>query len=249
MAAPTFVNAGTADSGNSSVTPGMPSGVQTDDFLLLVIEGEGEDTSADDPPTGGEWTTIGSVASATDSAADRTRCSAYYHRYAGSDPNLTVPDAGNHTLARIYAFRGVDWTSGPFDATLHTFSSGTNATSHNSGGSSPATANTDSLVVLAHSHGDDLLTVGSYANTSLTDIGTGGDAETAAGSDGTINCAYGTKATAGAPAQWTWTTADSEEHAGFVFALLAYVPPPPPILNIVNMAPRVSPIAPRDRFA
>src|SRR3990167_1422053 len=106
MAIPIFVNAGTGAGGLDAVTPGAPASPTNGDIWVLVIEGEGEDTNADAPPTGGEWTAIndpgnGSVASATDGAVDRTRCSVYWHRYAGSDPNRVVPDAGNHTLARI----------------------------------------------------------------------------------------------------------------------------------------------------
>ena len=88
--------------GTGAVTPDFPAGVTTGDFLLLRIEGEGEDGNADGPPTGGEWTAVGvgSVASATDGASDRTRLSVYWAPY-DPDINRTVPDAGDQFFDRL----------------------------------------------------------------------------------------------------------------------------------------------------
>ena len=152
---PTFVNF-SGGGGAGAVDPGLPTGVATGDVLILAISGEGEDTNADDPPTGGDWTAIdgstGSVASETDGSADRSRLSVYYHVYnSGSPPNTNVPDAGNHTGVVIMAFRGVNIDASPIDA-QQSSSSATNSTDISITG---VTTTTDTcLVVYITASGD-----------------------------------------------------------------------------------------------
>lgn len=214
----TFVAAGTAAGGTGSVTPGMPAGATTDDLLILVIEGEGEDTSADSPPTGGAWNTIGSVASATDGAVDRTRCSVYWAWY-DAGINRTVPDAGNHTMARVYAFRGVDATTPLDGVTPASGSSSTNATSH-SAATGLTSASDGAMAILAYSHGDDALSSpGTPTNANLASVNDGGAADTSSGSDGTVGLLYGIRTTAGAIGTFAWSTSATEERAWWAFVL------------------------------
>jgi len=212
----TFVAAGTGTGGTGTATPGMPAGATTGDILILVIEGEGEDANADSPPTGGAWNTIGSIASATDGAVDRTRCSVYWAWY-NSGINRVVPDAGNHTIARIYAFRGVD-TTDPIDATS-TSGSALNATSHTAATGLSSVTN-GAMAVLAYTHGDGTGTVpASWANANLVSANNGGYYENNSGSDGTVGIIYGIKTTAGAIGSFTWSTTASEERAWWAMAL------------------------------
>ena len=212
----TFVAAGTGAGGTATATPGMPAGATTGDILILVIEGEGEDVNADSPPTGGAWNTIGSIASATDGAVDRTRCSVYWAWY-DSGINRVVPDAGNHTIARIYALRGVD-TTDPIDATS-TSGSALNATSHTAATGLSSVTN-GAMAVLAYTHGDGTGTVpASWANANLVSANNGGYYENNSGSDGTVGIIYGIKTTAGAIGSFTWGTTASEERAWWAMAL------------------------------
>ena len=204
----TFVSAGTGAGSTTTATPGMPVGATTDDILILVIEGEGEDVNADSPPTGGAWNTIGSVASATDGAVDRTRCSVYWAWYDAAI-NRVVPDAGNHTIARIYAFRGVDLTT-PIDATP-TSGSNDNVTSQTAA-TAYTTATDGAMAILAFTHGDDV-TPSALANVALVSANDGGFYSSTSGSDGTVGIIYGIKTTAGALGSFTWTTSASEEMA------------------------------------
>ena len=210
----TFLAAGTGAGGAATATPGMPTGATTGDLLIIVIEGEGEDATADAVPTGGAWTNLGSVASATDGAVDRTRCTVGWAWYDAAI-NRVVPDAGDHTIAQIYAFRGVDQTT-PIGATT-SGSSATNATSHTAAtGLTTTVAN--SVVLLGLGHGDDV-TISAEANTSLTGVALGGQFRSTAGSDGTVGLIYGTRAAVGSAGSFTWTANASEERAWFAVEL------------------------------
>ena len=215
MALPTFVAAGTGAGTTGGASPGLPA-AQLGDILILVIEGLG-DATFDDPPDS-TWTPIGpgSIASATDSAADRTRLSCYWAPYS-TTINRAVPDAGNHTIARLYAFRGVNLAN-PING-AGSGSNSTNATGHTAATGITTTVN-DCLVAVAYSHGNlGLSSPGSPANASLANVADGGALENASGNDGTLGLIYGEKATAGTAGTFTWTTATSEENAWIAFAL------------------------------
>lgn len=218
---PVFVAAGTQGNGTAGVSPGLPAGIVTGDLLLLHIEGEGEDVNADGAPAG--WTLVGTVASATSSETDRTRHTVYWTAYdSGSPPSTSVPDAGDHTLAVITAWRNVD-TSNPFVA-VQTSSSGTNATSHTATGVTN-TVNR-AMIVASVSHGDDAATAGqpcinadAFTATSPSTLADAARVGTSSGSDGTIGVAYGIQATAAATGSIAWNSTVSEERAAIVMAL------------------------------
>lgn len=186
----TFVSAGTGAGSLTTPTPSMPAGATTGDLLILVIEGEGEDANADDPPSGGAWTLIGTSASSEDSAADRTRCTAYWAWY-DAGINLTVPDAGDHTIAQVYAFRGVDGTTPLDGVTPSTGSSATNTIPQFA--SINLIPTTDgAMVLLAFTHGDDGTTITSVTNATLSSVASAGSFANGSGTDGTVGLLYGT---------------------------------------------------------
>ena len=209
-----FVAAGTTGAGTGAVTPGMPAGATTGDLILLHIEGEGEDANADGSPTGGAWTLVGTVASATDGLTDRTRHTIYWAWY-DAGLNRTVPDAGNHTLAVLTAWRGVDSTT-PFDVASVSSSSATNNTSVSITG---LTTVTDGAMIVASSSAGDDTTYTSWANASLASITEAVDITTTSGSDGSIHVAYGIKTSFGAVSATTATSSASEEEANWCMAL------------------------------
>ena len=219
-----YVGVGSTGAGTGSVTVGLPSGIQADDILLLFIEGEGENYVPDFPPTGGDWTGLDnfapgnpspSAASATTGELDKTRHSVYYHIYDGTNsPALSVPDAGNHTLARIAAFRGVD-TSDPI-AGWRASGSGTNNTSISIPGFH---TDVDGCMIVATTTAGDNVTISSWANSNLASITGVSSVNTTSGSDGTHGFAYGILTSAGDIGTTTATSSANEEEASFCIAL------------------------------
>ena len=212
--------------GIAAVTPAMPAGATTGDLLILTIEGEGEDTNADSPPTGGAWTAIGTGtrASATDGLTDRTRLSAYWAWY-DSGINRVVPDAGNHTLAVISAWRGVDATT-PFDGVTPVYSSSaTNNVQINVAGVTGVSAG--SAIVVVSVAGDNNATAypggsayySGWTNTNLTGLTEVVDVGTNAGSDGAMGIAWGTLTGGGSSTTTNAFFTVSEEEANVCFAL------------------------------
>ena len=224
----TFVAAGTAAAGLGAVTPGMPTGATTDDLLICHIEGEGEDTANDNMTDTVAWTLIGSVASATDGAIDRTRHSLWWAPYSAGI-NREVADAGDHTLAVITAWRGVNLA-----APIHQQQSTIDNTNDTAGTATGVTTTlADCLIVISNTAGDDngagasvgfsAWTNASLANPSITEAA-GGDVGTSQGSDASIGIAYGGLAAAGASGTTTWTIGASEETAAWVIALPPALP-------------------------
>jgi hypothetical protein len=209
--------AGAGAGSTAGVTAALPAGIQDDDIIFILVEGEGEDGSADGLPTG--YTSIGSVASGTDGAVDRTRATLGYAIYdSGSPPSTSVPDAGNHTIARTYAFRGVD-PADPFDVTAASGSDGTNVTSHSAVTGQTSTV-ADAVAALFFTHGDGIGTnAASPANAALSGITDVGVYESDQGSDGSVGLFYGSKATAGAIGTWSWSTSTTEENAWWSIVL------------------------------
>jgi hypothetical protein len=207
-----------------SVTLSLPPGAQADDILFLTIEGEGEDTNADAAPTGGEWTPIddevggdGSVASGTTGQADKTRLTIYWHRYNGSDePNWVVPDAGDHTLAGVYAIRGCETSGTPIHVTQSS-SDSTNDTSVNITGVTTTVGNC--LVTHVTAAGDNR-TVAGYTTGNLANFNDHGSNATTAGSNGAMDYSDGELASAGASGTITATSSMSEEEANWAIAFM-----------------------------
>jgi hypothetical protein len=232
MAIPTFVNYSGA-AGTGAVNPGLPSGIQNNDILILTIEGEGEDVSADAAPAGGAWTAIdgstGSVASGTTGSSDKTRNTTYWTRYnSSSPPSTAVPDAGNHTLVVITAWRGCITSESPIHK-YQSSSSGSNNTSISITGTT--TTVDDCLIVLISTCGDnDGLTAypgtqnhtSNWTNANLANPGITEcvDVDTNTGSDGGIHIAYGGLATHGATGTTTAIHSLSEEEANWCIALM-----------------------------
>ncbi len=216
MALPTFVAAGTYASGTGTVEPGLPGGIANNDILTLVIEAEGEGSGAAAAPSGGEWTLIGYDESDTNSFPPTTRCTVYWHRYDGStDPNRTVPDAGDHTSAIIAAWNGCLTTASP----IHQVQVSSDDSANTSGSATGVTTTVDDcLIVIAGTHGDNV-TVSGVTNASLSDLTEHVDQNHLDGTDGHIHVFAGGLASFGASGTTTWTVSASEEDANVVFAL------------------------------
>ena len=226
----TFVDYSAA-AGSGTANPGEPTGAADGDLMIALIEGEGEDTNADLMTTSTGWTAIdgstGSVASATDGAADRTRLTAYYG-WREDIVSYQAADAGNHTLVVILCFRGVDPTT-PLDQTPASTSDSTNDTSADFAG---ITTQTDgAAVVFCTSAGDNPNTpfpssigFSSWACADLVSISEIVDVGTNAGSDGSIGVAWGIDSSAGTVTAATATIGASEESASWTIAVRPAAP-------------------------
>lgn len=213
MPAPTFVGHDFAG-GPGSVSPSIPTGAQTGDLLFLHIEGEGEDGNAD--PAGAGWTLVATAASDEGGLPYSTRVTLYYCVYdSGSPPSLTVPDAGDHTLAVISAWRGVNQIN-PI-AAFGTDSDATFSSSHTVSSGVETTLD-GQLVILFGSYGDDHAPHTPVA-AGLDSISTAYTRFTNAGSDGACFSFYGPKASAGAVGDISYTAGGAEYFAAVVVAL------------------------------
>lgn len=218
MAIPFFVSAGTKGAGAGAVTPGAPANLQDDDVLLLHIEGEGEDANADSPPSGGDWTLMATVASGTDSNPGRTRHTLYWHRYdSASPPSYSVPDAGNHTLAVVSAWRGCHATETP----IHAYQASSSATNDTAVTATGLTSTIDGCAVIASCSAGVACGYGSWANASLykPTIAEIIDENVILGSAGSLHVAWGGWPFAAAMGNITATATVSAQEANIVLAL------------------------------
>lgn len=210
---PTYVGAGTAASGASTITPTLPGSLQTNDILLMFVETADQAVTVSNQ-NGLTWT---QVTNSPQSAALTTRLTVFWARYDGSAGNPTLSDSGNHGLAIIHAFRGViatgdpwDVTSGNAEAVLDTSLSATGAT----------TTSTNTLVVIAAAIDDDSDSFGAtWTNANLANIAERSDSGTTQGNDGRLGVVTGEKATAGAYGATTNTLTSASTKAMMTIAL------------------------------
>jgi len=200
VGAPTFVAAGTVASGTGTITPALPSGIASNDILLLFVETANQASSITNQ-NGGTWTQVtGSPQSyGTAAASDAVRLTVFWSRYNGSQGNPTVSDSGNHQLGRIIAIRGATTSGDPCDITA----GGTESTVDTSGsvpGATTTVANCLAVAAVATSLPDASGTANfsSWSNADLSSVTERTDNTVTAGNGGGLAVATGGKATAGA---------------------------------------------------
>lgn len=214
--APTFVAAGTAAGGTGTISPGLPSGWTAGDFHLLFVETANQALSA---PSG--WTPVpGSpVGTGAAGASDATAMHAFYREAASGDAAPTVGDSGDHQVARIYGFRGVDGVS-PIEAV---------ATSLDETGStaivlpSVTVDESNCMIVMAATNATDTTTsqFSGWTNSALLSVTDRGDADTTSGNGGGLGVASGVMRFAGATGTGSATLATSSKQARMTIALRA----------------------------
>jgi hypothetical protein len=200
-----FVAAGSVASGTGAITPVLPSGIATNDILLLAIETGNEAISISNQ-NGGTWTEVTNSPQGTGG----TRLTVFWSRYNGTQGNPTTSDSGNHQLGRITAFRGAATSGNPWDVTA----GGVESTSDTSGaipGTTTTVGNTLVVAIIATDLPDATGTANfsSWANGNLTAVTERTDNTTNSGNGGGLGIATGLKATAGAYGNTTVTLANS----------------------------------------
>lgn len=212
-AAVEFVNAGTeAAAASGGITLNAPASPVSGDIWIAVIH-----TSDQVAHTLTDWTQISQF-----NGSDTTsRLSAWYFRYAGSNPNLVVGHtAGASIIGGIASFRGCIGTGSPIDTTGATTSGPTDATIEVAG-ITPTAANC--MLVIADGAADDnnRSTLPTSFTAAFEDSGGGTQScyqDTAGTPDASVACHYRIWTT-GATGGFTDTMAASDPWASVMFAL------------------------------
>jgi len=199
-AVPTFVAAGAVASGTGTITPALPSGIATNDILLLFLETSNQAISITNQ-NGGTWTEVTNSPQYCGTANGTTgaRLTAFWSRYNGTQGAPTASDSGNHQLGRIIAIRNAVSSGNPWDVTV----GGVEAVDDTSGsipGATTTVANTLVVTAIATSLPDASSTAkfSGWTNANLTSLTERTDNSVNAGNGGGLGIATGFKATAGA---------------------------------------------------
>jgi hypothetical protein len=181
-------NVGTAASGTAGVTPGLPTGTQAGDFLVMVTE-----SNVSEPVTAADgWT----VAPSAPVSVAATSTLGIFYKFAGSGESApSVADSGDHTISRIIGFRNVRLDD-PFNVT--TFQEDTTSSTSATAPAVTTTAN-DTMVLVAVSTGLDAnsTTQFTFTNSTLTNLEEQMDNVTNSGGGGGFGLATGRLAAAG----------------------------------------------------
>ncbi len=217
MAAPVFQLAGTAQSGAAALTVAWPTHL-TNDIGILVVETGGEGTTLTiTAPTG--WVAV-TGSPVTDVATNAgSKLQVFWKRAASAaETSVTVPDSGDHQVARIFTFRGCVTTGNPWDV-IGTDTK-TTASTTVTWPSVTTTVDETLCVFIASRPNDSASTTafGAISNANLTGRGEAGEAGTTSGHGGGFVVAYGQKATAGAIGTTT-ATGPNTTNAEMVIAL------------------------------
>ena len=111
---PTFEAVGTLATGGDAISPPLPSGLNPNDLMILVIETSNQAITIADA-NGGTWTEVAD--SPQSLASPASRLTVFYSRYNGTQGDPTTSDSGNHQVGQIAAFRGVVRSNDPWNVT------------------------------------------------------------------------------------------------------------------------------------
>ena len=214
-ALPTFVAPGTTTKGAGAITPTMPSGVLTNDVLLLFIE-----TSDQAITVSGGTETWTEVTGSPVTGAVGTRLTVFWARASQNTPTSpTTSDSGDHQLAIILAFRGVITSGNPWDVI------GTGTASSGTSVSFPSVITTvaDTMVVHAIAgdgpDGNSTANLSGETNANLTNLTEQSDDRVNTGNGGLLGTYTGEKATTGSTGNTTATLANAATQAMITIAL------------------------------
>ena len=217
MATIQYVAAGTFTSGAAALSVPAPAGILAGDLLLLVCESANQAITA---PTG--YTEIGAQASqatGTAAAAGGVRLAVFYKFTTGTEANITVADSGDHTTARIHAFRNVNYTN-PFNATASGI-----GTPANTAVTMPAVTTTvpNAMIVLCLANDRDIASTNNFAanavNANLTTITERTDQTVTTGAGGGIALWTAFKTTVGSTGTTTATNGAAVTYGYLTIAL------------------------------
>jgi hypothetical protein len=208
------VAVGTVASGVNAISPGLPAGWPPDDIHVLVVETNNEPIAA---MSG--WSNVG-VGVQNVATGTVTSLTIRWRRAVGGDAAPSVPDSGDHQIARIIGFSGCPTSGDPWDVTLFGSESVSDTTV-----SFPniTTTTANCMVVHALSVGSPDSTTGQSSgagtNANLTGLANRMNNQTSSGTGGGFAMITGLKATAGAVGATTTTITTANFKALFSGAL------------------------------
>lgn len=220
MAVPTVVGVGSAAAGTGPVTPGLPSGVQENDILVLICE-----TYYNETITCSGYTLLGNYTHATPS---RTM-NVLWKRAGASESAPTTSDSGDFQIAAILAVRGCVTTGNPFGDAIFG-ATGSGSTTFLPG--TLLTSVADSLVIGAVGAAVDNKTTANYSNwsnSSLTNIVEQLDYFSDVGSGGGLGIITATRASAG---NVTQTNANQSSFVANVTFIASMIPSTAPSMFV-----------------
>lgn len=216
--APTVVGVGTVASGVGTITPGLPTGTAAGHVLVLVAE-----TGNEPLPAMSGWQNIGSGIAQQATGTNITALTLRWKAAAADEVAPTVPDSGDHQVARILGISGAD-TLNPFSGTPAFGVDNTTGTAATIPGTT--TTDADTLVIAALSTGQDVASttmVSGWTNANLTSITERMDNWVTAGNGGGFGVITGVKATAGAIGNTTATLTTANTKAVACLAIKAAI--------------------------
>lgn len=218
MAAPFFQAIGGTASGQGSVAPSWPAHL-AGDVGILVIESSGNDATVDITTPSGWQAVPGSPVTDLATAAGSKLQVWWKRAESSSETAVTVPDPGDHAIARICTFRDCIATGNPWDVTTTD-----NKTTASTTATVPAVVTTvdDTLIVMIVSRPNDnnfTAHFGVPVNANLTSLAECGESGSGLGNGGGFVISRGVKATAGNTGTSTLTKAVSTTDAYMVIAL------------------------------
>lgn len=221
MALPTFQAVGAVSSGVGAVTPGFPaSGVLANDVAIMVVQSSNEAITT---PTGFTQVSNSPQFTGTAATAGAVRIGVFYKICTGTEngTTVTVNDTGNHTVAQILIYRGVN-TAAPINATA----GGTKAVASTSSSIPGVTTTVNECMIVAISgNSNDANSTAVYSgwtNANLTSLTERIDRSINRGTGGGFGVADGGLAVAGSSGTTTATIASSTE--AYLTVALAPIP-------------------------
>jgi hypothetical protein len=218
MATPEFIAVGGQQANTTALTVAWPAHL-TGDIGLLVIEAGGNDATVSITAPSGWVAVPGSpVTDLTTTAGSKLQV--WWKRAtSNAETSVTVPDGGNHQIARIFTFRNCISTGDPWDVTTTG-----NKTTASTTATVPAvvtTVDNTYMVMIVSRPNDNGSTThfGVPVNANLTGLEECGEAGSVQGNGGGFVVAGGVKATAGNTGTSTLTKIASTTDAYMVIAL------------------------------
>lgn len=211
-----YQDVGTQQAGINALTVTWPTHL-ANDIGVLVVETDGAGTNMATPTN---WNLIQGPITDVASAAG-SKLYAFWRRAASNaEGSVSVPDSGDHQIARIYTFRGALQGSSPIDV-----STSSTKTTASTTVTIPAVTTTvaNTLVVWIVSRPDDTTStthfpVATFAG--LTGVAEAAEAGSNAGNGGGFTLQYGREATAGSTGTGSISSlAASTTNSIIVFAL------------------------------
>jgi len=218
MATPNFQAVGTQVASRDATTASWPTHL-AGDIGILVIETSGNGATLDITTPAGWAAVPGSPVTDVATTAGSKLQVWWKRAESASEDDVTIPDSGNHQIARIYTFRNCISTGNPWDVTTTG-----NKTTASTTATVPSVTTTvsDTLIAMIVGRPDDngsTTHFGVPVNANLSDLADRGEAGSALANGGGFVLATGVKATAGSTGTSSITKIASTTDTYMVIAL------------------------------